>query len=166
MDDFPTTEVQYISHKWMTRKWFSHLRGTKIYPKPGYDFQAPWVLQWSLPKFDGLERALVGKWKLISNWKKAVSHNPLQIEEKDRFTLITRIWGVYRKALIRLWYYSEIWYVVLFYMDLLTLLPQVHGLHEDKQCQKARWGHDYPKGGDGSWSTKVSLDLVSVDPCW
>src|ERR1700679_3973073 len=57
-------------------------------------------------KFDASERALVGKWKASNGT------NSLEIEEKDRSILITRIQGVYRKAFIRMWYYSEIWYVV------------------------------------------------------
>jgi cleavage stimulation factor subunit 3 len=33
----------------------------------------------------------------------------------------------------------------------------------DKQCWEAQRGHVYPKGGDGSQSIKVSLDLMSLD---
>ena len=101
-----------------------------IYPPSSSEIFLP-----SLPKFDASERALVGKWKAYLKWEEG---NPLEIEEKDRSILITRIQGVYRKAVIRLRYYSEIWFVgfLLFYTDLLTLLlPQVHGLHVDKQ----RW---------------------------
>ena len=80
---------------------------------------------------------MVDKWKAYLKWEEG---NPLEIEDKDRSTLITHIQGVYRKAVIRL-RYSEIWHVVfllnlLFYTDLLNLsLFQVHGLHVDKQ----RW---------------------------
>ena len=75
----------------------------------------------SLPKFDTSECALVGKWKVYLKWEEG---NPLEIEEKDWSILITSIQGVYRKAVIQLQYYSEIWYMVflLFYTDLLTLL--------------------------------------------
>ena len=37
--------------------------------------------------------------------------NPLEIEEKDRTTLIARIQAVYRKAVIRMRYYPEIWFM-------------------------------------------------------
>ena len=68
--------------------------------------------------------------------------NPLEIEEKDRSTLIARIQGVYRKAVIRLWYYSEIWHVVFFlfhnrFFAHPLFLSQVHGLHVDEQLWKA-----------------------------
>ena len=132
-----------------------------IYPPSSSEIFLP-----SLPKFDASERALVGKWKAYLKWEEG---NPLEIEEKDRSTLITRIQGVYRKAVIRLRYYSEIWHVVfiLFYTNLLIhLLFQVHGLHMDKQRWKAWWGHVYPKGGDGSQSIKVSPDLLSLDLYW
>jgi len=61
----------------------------------------------ALPKFDQSERALVGKWKAYLKWEES---NPLEIEDKDKATLITRLQGVYRKAVIRMRYYSEIWY--------------------------------------------------------
>lgn len=62
----------------------------------------------SLPKFDSSERALVGKWKAYLKWEES---NPLELEEKDKATLITRIQSVYRKAVIRMRYYTEIWCV-------------------------------------------------------
>ncbi|KAJ3507883.1 hypothetical protein NLJ89_g6057 [Agrocybe chaxingu] len=62
----------------------------------------------SLPKFDASERALVGKWKAYLKWEES---NPLEIEDKDKATLISRLQGVYRKALIRMRYYTEIWFM-------------------------------------------------------
>ncbi|KAF8189661.1 hypothetical protein BJ912DRAFT_966052 [Pholiota molesta] len=62
----------------------------------------------ALPRFDTAERALVGKWKAYLKWEES---NPLEIEEKDKATLITRIQGVYRKAVIRMRYYTEIWFM-------------------------------------------------------
>jgi len=61
----------------------------------------------SLPKFDASERALVGKWKAYLKWEES---NPLELEESQKATLFTRIQGVYRKALIRMRYYTEIWF--------------------------------------------------------
>ncbi len=60
----------------------------------------------SLPKFDTAERLLVGRWKSYLKWEEG---NPLEIEEKDKSTLIIRLMGVYRKAVIRMRYYTEIW---------------------------------------------------------
>ncbi|KAH9483272.1 mRNA 3'-end-processing protein RNA14 [Psilocybe cubensis] len=62
----------------------------------------------SLPKFDASERALVGKWKAYLKWEES---NPLELDEKDKATLISRIQGVYRKAVIRMRYYTEIWFM-------------------------------------------------------
>jgi len=67
----------------------------------------------SLPRFDAAERALVGKWKVYLKWEES---NPLELEDSQKATLITRILGVYRKALIRMRYYTEIWYVTGFYI--------------------------------------------------
>jgi len=61
----------------------------------------------SLPKFDASERALVGKWKAYLKWEES---NPLELEDSQQATLITRIQRVYRKALIRMRYYTEIWF--------------------------------------------------------
>lgn len=36
----------------------------------------------------------------------------MEIEEKDKAQLHTRLQGVYRKALVRMRFFSEIWYVV------------------------------------------------------
>ncbi|EDQ98396.1 uncharacterized protein LACBIDRAFT_302694 [Laccaria bicolor S238N-H82] len=61
-----------------------------------------------LPRFDASERTLVGKWKAYLKWEES---NPLEIEEKEKAMLFTRIQGVYRKAVIRMRYYSEIWFM-------------------------------------------------------
>ena len=128
-----------------------------------YPPNSPEIFLPSLPKFDASERALVGKWKAYLKWEEG---NPLEIEEKDRSILITRIQGVYRKAVIRMRYYTEIWFVVsLIVCGLLTpFLPQVHGLHVDKQRWKVWRGHVYPEGGNGSQSIKVYLGLVPLNP--
>ena len=62
----------------------------------------------SLPRFDAVERTLVGKWKVYLKWEES---NPLGLTGSQEVTLITRIQGVYRKALIRMRYYTEIWLV-------------------------------------------------------
>ncbi len=58
------------------------------------------------PSFDQTERALAGKWKAYLKWEEG---NPLEIEEKDRAVFINRVQAVYRKAVIRMRWYSEIW---------------------------------------------------------
>ena len=37
--------------------------------------------------------------------------NPLEIEDKDKAMMIARLQNVYKKAVIRMRYYTEIWYV-------------------------------------------------------
>lgn len=48
----------------------------------------------------------MGAWRNYLKWEES---NPLELEEKDKAILITRIQGVYRKAVIRMRFYSEIW---------------------------------------------------------
>lgn len=68
----------------------------------------PYLFLPSLPTFSPPERALVGAWKAYLKWEE---NNPLEIEEKDKALLIARIQGVYRKAVIRMRFFSEIWFV-------------------------------------------------------
>ncbi|KAI0922183.1 hypothetical protein AcW1_004043 [Taiwanofungus camphoratus] len=60
------------------------------------------------PTFSAGDKALVGRWRLYLKWEES---NPLEIEEKDRATLLTRLQGVYRKAIVRMRFFSEIWYM-------------------------------------------------------
>ena len=103
-----------------------------------YPPNSPEIFLPSLPKFDASERALVGKWKAYLKWEES---NPLEIEEKDRSTLITRIQGVYRKAVIRMRYYTEIWFVG----SSLVVLSRTH-----------------PLSASGSWLTRGQAALEST----
>ncbi|KAF8173783.1 hypothetical protein K438DRAFT_1610401 [Mycena galopus ATCC 62051] len=58
--------------------------------------------------FSAQERQLIGRWKAYLKWEEG---NPLEIEEKDRATFISRVEKVYRKAVIRMRYYPEIWFM-------------------------------------------------------
>ncbi|KAJ7476939.1 Suf-domain-containing protein [Mycena galericulata] len=62
----------------------------------------------ALPTFSPQERPFIGRWKAYLRWEES---NPLEIEEKDRGTLNSRIQMVYRKAVIRMRYYPEIWFM-------------------------------------------------------
>lgn len=90
------------------RQLSNHLSG--LYPPLSNQNGRPELFLPALPTFDTSERTLVGKWKAYLKWEES---NPLELEEKDKATLITRIQGVYRKAVIRMRYYTEIWFVSL-----------------------------------------------------
>ncbi|KAI8984849.1 hypothetical protein BD414DRAFT_489442 [Trametes punicea] len=60
------------------------------------------------PTFNQNDKALVQRWRLYLKWEES---NPLEIEEKDRATFLQRVQSVYRKAVVRMRYYSEIWYM-------------------------------------------------------
>ena len=60
------------------------------------------------PSYNQADRALVGAWKQYLKWEES---NPLEIEDKP--TLISRLQGVYRKAVIRMRFFSEIWFALL-----------------------------------------------------
>lgn len=75
----------------------------QIYPSTGSanDIYLP-----ALPTFNMEERQLVSKWKAYLKWEES---NPLMLEDKDRPTFISRVQLVYRKAVIRMRFFSEIW---------------------------------------------------------
>ncbi|EDR13145.1 uncharacterized protein LACBIDRAFT_245406 [Laccaria bicolor S238N-H82] len=91
----------HMQARTVLRQLTNHLNA--LYPPSSNDIFLP-----PLPRFDASERTLVGKWKAYLKWEES---NPLEIEEKEKATLITRIQGVYRKAVIRMRYYSEIWFM-------------------------------------------------------
>ncbi|RDB20367.1 mRNA 3'-end-processing protein RNA14 [Hypsizygus marmoreus] len=91
------------------RQLINHANG--LYPSPPLYPTPPGrpdLFLPSLPTFNPSERMLVGKWKAYLKWEES---NPLEIEEKDRAVLTSRIQGVYRKAVIRMRYYTEIWFM-------------------------------------------------------
>lgn len=61
-----------------------------------------------VPTFSQNERALVGAWKAYLKWEE---NNPLELDEKDKGILVQRVQAVYRKAVIRMRYFAEIWWV-------------------------------------------------------
>lgn len=87
------------------RQLTTHLQG--LHPPNSFGNRIDLFLP-SVPIFDTADRSLVGRWKSYLKWEES---NPLELEEKDKATLISRIQGVYRKAVIRLRYFSEIWFV-------------------------------------------------------
>ncbi|CAL1708882.1 unnamed protein product [Somion occarium] len=60
------------------------------------------------PTFNANDKALVGRWRMYLKWEES---NPLEIEEKDKSQLHSRIQSVYRKAIVRMRYFSEVWYM-------------------------------------------------------
>ncbi|KAL0948925.1 hypothetical protein HGRIS_009033 [Hohenbuehelia grisea] len=78
-----------------------------LYP-PQPASQATQLVLPSLPTYSPAERALVGAWKAYLKWEES---NPLEFEERDRATFVSRVQMVYRKAVVRMRYYSEIWFM-------------------------------------------------------
>ncbi|KZT01729.1 Suf-domain-containing protein [Laetiporus sulphureus 93-53] len=60
------------------------------------------------PEFNARDKTLVGRWQAYLKWEEG---NPLEIEEKDKATLHSRLKAVYRKAIVRMRFFSEIWYM-------------------------------------------------------
>ncbi|EMD41132.1 hypothetical protein CERSUDRAFT_43736 [Gelatoporia subvermispora B] len=60
------------------------------------------------PTFNPGDKALAGRWRMYLKWEES---NPLEVEEKDKTSLIARIQSVYRKAVVRMRFFSEIWFM-------------------------------------------------------
>ncbi|TBU57853.1 Suf-domain-containing protein [Dichomitus squalens] len=60
------------------------------------------------PTYNQGDKALVARWRLYLKWEES---NPLEIEESNRNTLVQRVQSVYKKATVRMRFYSEIWYM-------------------------------------------------------
>ncbi|KAH7918139.1 Suf-domain-containing protein [Leucogyrophana mollusca] len=97
----------YMHARAVLRQLQRHL-GPLFSPPPQSSASRPPLYLPPTPAFNAAERALVGAWKTYLKWEES---NPLEFGDKDRSTLISRIQGVYRKAVIRMRYYGEIWYM-------------------------------------------------------
>ncbi|KAI0687236.1 Suf-domain-containing protein [Earliella scabrosa] len=60
------------------------------------------------PTFNQGDKTLISRWRQYLKWEES---NPLEIEDSNRNTFIQRVQGVYKKACVRMRYYSEIWYM-------------------------------------------------------
>ena len=60
------------------------------------------------PTFNPGDKTLMSRWRQYLKWEES---NPLEIEDSNRHTFIQRVQAVYKKACVRMRYYSEIWCV-------------------------------------------------------
>lgn len=95
----------YMQARTVLRQLQKHM-SYPLFPNPSQSSSSRPVLFLPAPTFDHKDRPFAGAWKAYLKWEES---NPLELEEKDKATLITRIQGVYRKAVIRMRFYSEIW---------------------------------------------------------
>ncbi|KAH9065163.1 hypothetical protein EDB83DRAFT_2382211 [Lactarius deliciosus] len=97
----------YMQARAVLRQLQRHL-GPLFPPPPPSTPSRPYLYLPPKPTFNAAERALVGAWKSYLRWEES---NPLEIDEQDRNTFVTRVQGVYRKAVIRMRFFGEIWYM-------------------------------------------------------
>ncbi|KAF7984888.1 hypothetical protein HWV62_10883 [Athelia sp. TMB] len=97
----------YMQARTVLRQLQRHLGLLFPPPPPSSSARQPLYLP-SLPTFNPPERALVGAWKTYLKWEEG---NPLELDESDKSILTQRIQSIYRKAVCRMRYYSEIWYM-------------------------------------------------------
>lgn len=82
------------------------------------------------PTFSAGDKALMGRWRMYLKWEES---NPLEIEEKDKSQLHSRLQSVYRKAIVRMRYFSEVWYMAYNWTISLSTDPS---LDEKKRKEK------------------------------
>lgn len=79
-------------------------------PAPATKTGRPAIYLPRTPVFNSPDKALVGRWRKYLKWEES---NPLEIEDKDKSQLHARIQSVYRKAIVRMRYFPEIWCVLI-----------------------------------------------------
>jgi cleavage stimulation factor subunit 3 len=79
-----------------------------LYPPVTTSASVPGLFLPAPPTFTAGDRALVAAWKAYLKWEES---NPLELEDKDKATLNHRLTGAYRAALVRMRFFSEIWYM-------------------------------------------------------
>ncbi|KAJ7015735.1 hypothetical protein C8F04DRAFT_1284899 [Mycena alexandri] len=82
-----------------------YLNGLTMNNQLGIFLPAPATFSWQ-------ERQLIARWKAYLKWEEG---NPLAIEGKDSALLYSRIQMVYRKAVIDMRYYPDIWFMAYFW---------------------------------------------------
>ncbi|KAH8832695.1 Suf-domain-containing protein [Flagelloscypha sp. PMI_526] len=86
-----------------------------LYPSlPSGSPGRPTLFLTGVPDFDDADRKLVGRWKAYLKWE---MDNPLEIEEKDKAVLITRLQLIFRKAVIRMRFFPEIWFMAFTWLN-------------------------------------------------
>jgi cleavage stimulation factor subunit 3 len=98
----------FVQARQVLRELTTHING--LYP-PGGGYvpgQTPEMYLPSLPTFSQEERGLIGRSKAYIKFEEG---NPLVLEDDDKATYITRVQSVYRKAVIRMRYHPEFWFV-------------------------------------------------------
>ncbi|KAJ8094995.1 mRNA 3'-end-processing protein rna14 [Marasmius tenuissimus] len=98
----------YIQAKSVLRELIKHTNS--LYPSatPLRSGEIPDLFLPMKPSFSAQERQMVGKWKAYLKWEEG---NPLELEAKDKGTLISRVQSAYRKAIIKMRFYPEIWFM-------------------------------------------------------
>jgi cleavage stimulation factor subunit 3 len=79
-----------------------------LYPPVTTSTVIPGLFLPTTPTYTPADRTLVNAWKAYLKWEES---NPLELEDKDKAALITRIQGMYRKAFVRTRFFPEIWYM-------------------------------------------------------
>lgn len=87
-------------------------------PAPNSSSSRPALQLPQRPIFSQNDRAQVAAWKAYLKWEES---NPLEYEDKN--ALFTRVQGAYKKAVIKMRFFPEIWYA-LFFCVYITLAHQ------------------------------------------
>lgn len=87
------------------RQLSNHVRALIPTPAPT-SLDRPELVLPALPILDALERSILARWKAYLKWEES---DPLELDQRGQSaTLVSRIFHVYRKALIRMWYHDDI----------------------------------------------------------
>ncbi|THH30999.1 hypothetical protein EUX98_g3183 [Antrodiella citrinella] len=94
-----------------------------------------------VPIFFADEKALMSKWRQYLKWEEG---NPLSYDDHARSRLYTRVQAAYRKAVVLMRFYPEVWYMAYAWTNLVANEP---GLPDSKREEKKDEAMEYLKSG-------------------
>ncbi|EKM58947.1 uncharacterized protein PHACADRAFT_249079 [Phanerochaete carnosa HHB-10118-sp] len=124
-------------------------------PPPSKHRSSIWLPR--VPTFAAGEKALVARWRAYLKWEES---NPLEIEEKDKAQLHSRLQSVYRKAVVRMRFYPEIWFMA--YVWTMSLSDD-QSLQEAKRKEKKDEALNILKSGIEANPTSFLLNFAYVE---
>ncbi|RDX41229.1 Suf-domain-containing protein [Lentinus brumalis] len=118
--DFENGLNKITAKKFISDLQESHMQARTVYnqlqdhlsvlfpPSPPPKGKRPAIWLPRPPTFNSGDKTLLARWRQYLKWEES---NPLLIEESNKNTFIQRMQSVYKKAIVRMRFYPEIWFM-------------------------------------------------------
>ncbi|TCD68366.1 mRNA 3'-end-processing protein rna14 [Steccherinum ochraceum] len=132
-----------------------HAHTASIFPVSSADGQH--IVLPMPPTFTSGEKQLMTKWRQYLKWEES---NPLEFSDKERARLHARVQAAYRKAVVRMRYYPEIWYMAYVWASSVS---NDATLSEAKRKEKREEAVSYLKGGIAANTASFVLNFAYAE---